>query len=81
MSKGPTADSFDGLLGHLQTTKGFSRLQTQLQPALIPTARDWIEHWSELLAVDPRSAIGPLASLLADVVEWDRSHAKRRRTS
>lgn len=63
-----------GLLAHLQQAKGFTRLNARLQPALIPVAQDWLAHWAELLVESPRSTAGPLASLLADVVEWDRAH-------
>jgi len=43
------------------------------QPDAIPLARAWIEHWAELLVDSPRSAAGPLASLLTDVRRSERA--------
>ena len=43
------------------------------QPDAIPLARAWLEHWAELLVDSPRSAAGPLASLLTDVRRSERA--------
>jgi len=45
-----------------------SRHPADLQPAMIPIAERWIVHYVRLLHESPRSAVDPLASLLADAV-------------
>ena len=40
----------------------------KLQPAMIAVAEKWLAHWRTLLIESPMSAVGPLASLLADAV-------------
>lgn len=47
----------------------------KLQPALIPIAEKFLTRWRELVADDPLSAAGPLASLLADVAHEARKAA------
>lgn len=53
-----------------QSRIGFSDAHDPLvQPAMQEAASMWLEKWKELLHDDVPSAVGPLASLLAEVYE------------
>jgi len=50
-----------------QTRVGFDPAQNPcIQPAMLPAADAWLNHWVSLLQSSPGSAAGPLASLIGD---------------
>jgi hypothetical protein len=49
----------------------------RVQPAMRDAAQVWLEHWVELLHKDPLSALGPLASLLADAYQVGEREGRR----
>lgn len=59
-------NSAEALLA-IMDRKGFDPDPEYDQASAIPLAERWLTHYGSLLAVSPLSAVGPLATLIADV--------------